>query len=175
MNELKPIADQWQYDERLSLMQKQMLSALRSTLCIITPAIEKVRELQKQVELNQQISKNAHHRWSENDDIYRMYFLDLKTEVKDFGESCLHTLMKGHEHKKITKRFTKEGDYIIEEETWQTPPDKTAVIFFNKTQNKDRGYVERQELTTPEGIRIEAMAPIILEVNKPKADEAGNS
>lgn len=170
--ELKPVADQWQYDERISLMKKQMLSALRACLCVVSQALAKVHEFQTEMAAPTKMSKKNHYDWIENDDIYRMYFLDLKSEVKDFGESQLHLLMRGTEVKKVTKRFTKEGEVIIEEETYFTPPDKTAVIFFNKTQNKDRGYVERQELTTPEGIRIEAMAPIILEVNKPQDERS---
>lgn len=174
MTEFNPAA-QWQYDENLTLLQKQMLQALKASLCVVSTAIAMVHDWQSEEQSPTRMGKQNHYTWLESNDKYRMYYLDLKSDVKDFGESQLHTLMKGIEVVKKTTRFTKDGDTIIEEERYTTPPDKTAVIFFNKTQNKDRGYVERQELTTPEGIRIEAMAPIILNVTPSPTDESGKS
>lgn len=166
MSDFKPAA-QWQYDERLSLKQKNFLNCLQSALCIVLTAIKLMHKWEEETGSETRMSRRSHGVWLENDDIYKMYYLDLRTDVKDFGESKLHELMNGYKHRKETRRYTKEGDFITEVEEWTTPPDRAAVIFFNKTQNKDRGYVERQELTTPEGIQIQMMAPIILEVNKP--------
>ncbi len=66
------------------------------------------------------IDNSTFHRWV-NDDPNFVEDLEVATErKKDFGEHCLM--------KKMAEGCT------------------TSTIFFNKTQNKDRGYVERQEV-----------------------------
>jgi hypothetical protein len=59
-----------------------------------------------------------------------------REDMCDFGESQLFTLMKG-----IPK--LDENNRIVD---WVMPPSAAAIIFFNKTRNKNRGYVERMEV-----------------------------
>lgn len=166
---------QWQYDERLTLQQKNFLAALKQSLCIVSAALELMHEYETEVNREARTSKNAHYDWMRNE-VYAMYYNDIKSDVKDFGESQLHKLMIGVPINRKIKRLDKESNTIeIIEETSDPIPDKTAVIFFNKTQNKDRGYIERQELTTPEGIKINGMAPIILNVNPDTSNESDKS
>lgn len=164
-----PKAAQWQYDERLKLNQKLMLSALSKSLCIVRDAIEMVNEyavtkLEKPEDFLY-LDRNCHYRWVRDDEIYKMYFDDLNSDIKDFGESQLLKCMRGFSTTKTITRYDKEGKIVAKEtETSEPVPIPSTVIFFNKTRNKDRGYIERQEITTPEGIKINGMAPIVLQV-----------
>lgn len=45
----------------------------------------------------------------------------------------------------------------------------TMIIFFAKTQMKDRGYVERSELTGPDGSELKT--PVYIIENRPKSDD----
>jgi len=66
------------------------------------------------------ISRETHYKWIKKDKKYAQAVEDVKYNTKDAGEHYLLKLMK-------------EGN-------------ASATIFFNKTQNKDRGYYEKQEL-----------------------------
>lgn len=46
--------------------------------------------------------------------------------------------------------------------------DNTAIIFFLKTQAKDRGYIERQELTGKDGENLPATRIEIVNAPQPK-------
>jgi len=81
------------------------------------------------------ISRQTFYRWVRNP-LFLQEVNKVKEELKDFGEASLFKLMK-------------EGN-------------TAAVIFFNKTKNKDRGYVEKQELehtTTDNGFKLIIEAP----------------
>lgn len=81
------------------------------------------------------ITRKTFYTWYNNDRTFRDAIDEAKEEIKDFGESQLLLLMKGIPKKDST------GKHV----GWVTKPDTAAVIFFNKTKNKDRGYVERVE------------------------------
>ena len=66
-----------------------------------------------------EISRDTHYKWLKKDSNYKAWIEKAKYNVKDFGEHCLLKLMK-------------EGN-------------PAAIIFFNKTINKDRGYSEKQD------------------------------
>lgn len=90
------------------------------------------------------ISRKTWYEWYNTDDDFADAVNDAKEEIKDFGESQLLQLMKGIPTKDRNGRLT----------GWKVKPDTAAVIFFNKTKNKDRGYIERQEVVTPKDERI---------------------
>ena len=71
------------------------------------------------------INRTTHYLWMEEDAEYKSAVADLKEYKKDFIESKLIKLIN-------------EGD-------------TAATIFAAKTQLKDRGYIERTELTGADG------------------------
>jgi len=75
------------------------------------------------------IPRSTHYNWLKTDAEYQQAVEDLNEIALDFGERCLFKLMENE--------------------------NATAVIFFLKTKGKKRGYVERQEVTGPEGTPIE--------------------
>jgi hypothetical protein len=68
------------------------------------------------------ISRTTHYEWLQTDTEYNKAVQSLSDLALDFAESKLHSLIE-------------EGD-------------TTATIFYLKTKGKQRGYIERQELST---------------------------
>ena len=77
---------------------------------------------------NTGIHRDTHYRWMKEDEEYKAKVSSLKEVTVDFAEAQLHKLIK-------------EGNVA-------------ATIFFLKTQGKNRGYIERQEITGAEGAPI---------------------
>lgn len=99
------------------------------------------------------IGRKTFYEWMKNDSDFADMIDEAREEMKDFGESQLYTLMKG-----IPK--LDEQNRII---GWVSRPDTAAIIFYNKTRNKDRGYDERsiikREGTWPSDITINVQTP----------------
>lgn len=74
------------------------------------------------------INRTTFYDYYNEDDEFRQAVHDIKETAIDFAESALLNQIK-------------EGN-------------TTAIIFFLKTQGKSRGYVERQELSNPDGSGI---------------------
>jgi hypothetical protein len=68
------------------------------------------------------ISRTTHYEWLQSDPEYNKAVQSLTDLALDFAESKLHSLIH-------------EGD-------------TTATIFYLKTKGKQRGYIERQEVST---------------------------
>ena len=68
------------------------------------------------------ISRQTHYEWLDKDAKYKSQVKDIKNYAVDFAETQLLSCIKD-------KR-------------------ETSIIFFLKTQGKDRGYIERQEFDT---------------------------
>ena len=66
------------------------------------------------------IARQTHYRWLEEDPDYAAKVTELKNVALDFAESKLHSLIDDM--------------------------NPTAVIFFLKTQGKQRGYIEQNEV-----------------------------
>lgn len=66
------------------------------------------------------IARQTHYRWLEEDPDYAAKVAELKNVALDFAESKLHSLIDDM--------------------------NPTAVIFFLKTQGKQRGYIEQNEV-----------------------------
>jgi len=68
-----------------------------------------------------EISRETHYRWMREDENYKQAVDDLANVALDFAESQLHKQIKGG--------------------------NPTATIFYLKTKGKNRGYIERQEIS----------------------------
>jgi len=86
------------------------------------------------------IDRTTHYTWLDSDPEYKAAVADLKEYKKDFIESKLIKLIN-------------EGD-------------TAATIFAAKTQLKDRGYVERSEITGADGGPVE-LTPISIQIIQP--------
>lgn len=71
------------------------------------------------------INRQTHYNWLANDPAYSSAVADVQEIALDFAESKLHN------------RIASE--------------DTTATIFYLKTKGKKRGYIERTELSGPDG------------------------
>lgn len=83
------------------------------------------------------ISRMTYYRWYNEDPDFKEKADDIKELQKDFAESLILKKMK-------------EGD-------------TTMLIFYAKTQMKDRGYIERKEITGKDGEALIASKEIDLE------------
>jgi hypothetical protein len=86
------------------------------------------------------INRKTFYDWYNAEEAFREAVEEARQEVKDFGESQLLTLMKG------IPKLNRAGKIV----GWIARPDTAAIIFFNKTKNKDRGYIERVEIRNRE-------------------------
>lgn len=75
------------------------------------------------------VSRTQFYHWLKTDAEFKSEVEDIRNIALDFAESQLHGQMK-------------DGNV-------------SAIIFYLKTQGKNRGYVERQEITGAEGNDIE--------------------
>ena len=115
--------------QKLTLKKDAMLQALTASLGNVTEACEKLG-----------ISRTIHYEWLQADLEYNAAVASLKNVALDFAESQLKKLMEGAERQALTH----DGDVV----TIKDAPNTSAVIFYLKTQGKQRGYIERQELST---------------------------
>lgn len=115
--------------QNVTLKKDAMLQALTSTLGNVTEAAEKIG-----------INRKTHYEWLKDDPEYSAAVASLKNVALDFAESQLKKLMEGAERQALTH----DGEVV----TIKDAPNTSAVIFYLKTQGKQRGYIERQELST---------------------------
>ncbi len=79
------------------------------------------------------IDRSTHYEWLKTDEAYKSEVNNLLSVKKDFVESQLMQLVKNG--------------------------DTAATIFASKALLKDRGYIERQEITGAEGGPVQIIAP----------------
>jgi hypothetical protein len=118
-----------QTPQKLTLKKDAMLQALTTSLGNVTEAAAAVG-----------MSRETHYDWLKNDAEYAAAVASLKNVALDFAESQLKKLMEGAERQALTH----DGEVV----TIKDAPNTSAVIFYLKTQGKQRGYIERQELST---------------------------
>lgn len=119
--------------EKTKKNQRDFLKIFGNNLCSVTKSCKAAN-----------IGRRTFYKWLEDPD-FALRVEDANEEMKDFGEDQLKVLMSG----------IPEMDLIDDKKQvgWHVYPDRAAVIFFNKTQNKDRGYIEKSETSvskTPE-------------------------
>jgi hypothetical protein len=115
--------------QKLTLKKDAMLQALTTSLGNVTEAAAAVG-----------MSRETHYDWLKNDPEYNAAVASLKNVALDFAESQLKKLMEGAERQALTH----DGEIV----TIKDAPNTSAIIFYLKTQGKQRGYIERQELST---------------------------
>lgn len=134
------------------MYKKALLVALERSLGIVSTACKSAG-----------ISRDTFYRYYNEDPEFKAKVDDVQEIAVDFSESKLHELING-----VTLGKQK-GD---EKKIYKTPPNVTAVIFHLKTKGKKRGYVERQEITGPDGapVHITGMQFFPLDADKIRAD-----
>jgi hypothetical protein len=75
------------------------------------------------------VGRTTYYGWYNDDPEFRKAIDDIENIALDFAESKLHALIK-------------EGN-------------PTATIFYLKTKGKNRGYVERTEIATPDDTKMD--------------------
>lgn len=118
-----------EHSHNLTIKKDAMLQALTSSLGNVTEAADKIG-----------IRRETHYAWLKDDEEYAAAVASLKNVALDFAESQLKKLMEGAERQALTH----DGEVV----TIKDAPNTSAVIFYLKTQGKQRGYIERQELST---------------------------
>jgi hypothetical protein len=113
----------------LTIKKDAMIQALTTSLGNVTEAAEKIG-----------IRRETHYAWLKDDPEYSAAVASLKNVALDFAESQLKKLMEGAERQALTH----DGEIV----TIKDAPNTSAIIFYLKTQGKQRGYIERQELST---------------------------
>lgn len=92
--------------------------------------------------------RTAFYEWLKNDPEFKAAVDEIQDVALDFVEGKLFERINGVE---VLKGIDKETG---EEITYTLPPDVQAIGLYLKTKGKRRGYVERQELTGPEGVNL---------------------
>ena len=115
--------------QNLTIKKDAMIQALTTSLGNVTEAAAKIG-----------IRRETHYAWLKDDAEYSAAVASLKNVALDFAESQLKKLMEGAERQALTH----DGEIV----TIKDAPNTSAVIFYLKTQGKQRGYIERQELST---------------------------
>ncbi len=115
--------------QNVTIKKDAMLQALTASLGNVTEAAEKIG-----------MNRKTHYEWLKDDPEYAAAVASLKNVALDFAESQLKKLMEGAERQALTH----DGEVV----TIKDAPNTSAVIFYLKTQGKQRGYIERQELST---------------------------
>lgn len=80
------------------------------------------------------LERRTHYRWMESDPAYKAAVKDVENVALDFAESKLHQQIKSN--------------------------NTAATIFYLKTKGKQRGYIERTEITGKDGTAIEGKKAI---------------
>jgi len=115
--------------QSLTIKKAAMYEALTKNLGNVTKSAEDIG-----------IHRQTHYDWMNDDSEYKAAVDSLKNVALDFAEEQLRKLMEGAERQALTH----DGEVV----TIKDAPNTSAVIFYLKTQGKQRGYIERQELST---------------------------
>jgi hypothetical protein len=107
-------------------------------------ALEKTMGIVSQATKRVGIDRTTPYRWMKEDDDFKARVEEIQNVVLDFAESKLFNLVD-------------EGQ-------------PAAVIFLLKTKGKNRGYVERQEISGVEGSRLDIKVEVV--TDREDGDEA---
>lgn len=97
---------------------------------------------------NFKVARNTVYAWCNDDPEFKQALEDSRERFVDLAESNLRKLVAGvpaiEKDENGEKRFA----------GWIERPSETAIIFTLKTRGKKRGYVERSEITGPDGAEL---------------------
>lgn len=88
------------------------------------------------------ISRDTFYRWKQEDEDFARQVQDINEIAIDFAESQLHQQIK-------------DGN-------------TSATIFYLKSKAKQRGYVERQEITGADGNKVDVTIEVLRNGDQPK-------
>jgi len=111
--------------------KRAMLSALKTTLGVVTPAC-----------VNVGIDRCTHYEWLKTDDEYKRAVLDIENVALDFAESKLHTLIKNNDTTAIIfyLKTRGKGRGYIERSERDITSNGEAINANNKTEVIFRHY-----------------------------------
>lgn len=113
--------------------KKRMLEALDESHGIITRACQIA-----------QVGRTTFYEWLDADPEFKAKYEAVNESAIDFVESKLFEKINGIS---VRKGVNEEGEDTV----YDLPPSDTAIIFYLKTKAKKRGYIERTELSGPDG------------------------
>jgi hypothetical protein len=119
-------------------IKKKVLEALEMCNGIVTAAC-----------LSCDMPRSTFYLWLKNDPEFKEAVEDIQEIAIDFVESKLFEKINGVVVK--GKGEYKEGE---DPPVYEIPPSDTAIIFYLKTKAKKRGYIERTEVSGPNGNAI---------------------
>jgi hypothetical protein len=117
----------------------EMLEALRKHKGIVWKACQDVG-----------ITRHQHNDWLRDDVDYKQVYYGIMDDRTDYVESKLLELVDGAYYEVVTQ----DGIQVVKDS-----PNAQAVKFYLSTKAKDRGYVERQEITGADGGPVQIIAP----------------
>lgn len=120
-------------EDRQADTKKEMLVALESKKGIVTDACRSIG-----------LARSTYYDWLQSDPDFKAAVDEIQETAIDYVEGKLFEKISGVN---IITGTDDKGNQIV----YTQPPSDTAIIFYLKTKAKKRGYVERQELTGPEG------------------------
>ena len=96
------------------------------------------------------IDRGTFYNWKK-EDWFRERLEWIREEEIDDSEETTRVLRRG------IPKYDEQGKFI----GWITEPSLSANIWFQKTQAKHRGYVERQEVTGKDGSELEVSVQVV--------------
>ena len=145
-----PLLDLDYQDRNRTFHQKKAYKNFTNFTTIKKPANDIIIKLFKsnmgnktEVALSLNVSRQALYDWIDKDPDLREAIKHQEEANIDFVESKLFEKIQGVE----TVKTAANGEPVY----YTLPPSDTAIIFFLKTRAKNRGYVERQEITGKDG------------------------
>lgn len=95
------------------------------------------------------VARATFYNWMKTDPEFAEAAIEAQEIALDYVESKLFEKITGVA---VKKGETDDGEPIV----YDVPPSDAAIIFYLKTKGKKRGYVERQEMTGPDGQALPA-------------------
>lgn len=121
----------------MSKDKKQFLTCLEAARGNVSLACKKMNTM----------SRQTYYAWMKDDPEFKQQVEDIQDGLIDFAEEKLFDLIDGA-YEEVIHPLT--GEVV----NLRSKPNPTSVIFYLKTKGKNRGYIERQELTGKDGANL---------------------
>lgn len=121
----------------MSKDKKQFLICLEAARGNVSLACKKMNTM----------SRQTYYAWMKDDPEFKQQVEDIQDGLIDFAEEKLFDLIDGA-YEEVIHPLT--GEVV----NLRSKPNPTSVIFYLKTKGKNRGYIERQELTGKDGANL---------------------